>query len=310
MVRGGVMSTLEVTSADGTKLNCRASGDGPPMVLVHGALGSKETFAIVEPLLSTHHQVVTFDRRGRGESGDGPNYSIDRETDDIVAVVTSLGKPVHLVAHSFGATCSILAAERGVMSLASLSLYEPPSLRETDPSAWEQAVAHVANGEYEAALRSFAPLAGVSDAEVESLVAIPPVWARLCNAMPRLGRELDALHTCDVFTRPGPFDASVPTLHIKGSETTGDSYVNTQTIARLFPKTRETTMQGQGHSAPGTGPEAHRGLHAGLRRLGPRGPEAHQAPGPGHRGLINPCGLGPATPATALTKLYTDTRRQ
>ena len=150
-------------SADGTKLCCQVSGDGPPMVLVHGTLGSKETFGLVEPLLSTSYRVLTFDRRGRGESGDGPDYSIEREADDIEAVVDSFDEPVHLVAHSFGATCSVLAVARGHMDLASLTLYEPPSLRGTDPSEWEQAVTHAASGEYEAALRAFAPLAGVSD---------------------------------------------------------------------------------------------------------------------------------------------------
>ena len=72
--------------------------------------------------------------------------------------------------------------------------------------------------------------------------------------MPTLGRELDAAHTCDVFTRQGPLNASVPTLHIKGSETTGDSYVSTEALAQLFPKISEVTMQGQGHGAAATGP--------------------------------------------------------
>lgn len=249
------MEERDVRSEDGTMLRCQTSGRGSTILLVHGALGSKESFALVEPLLAASHFVVTFDRRGRGESTDGQVYSIDREADDIVAVAADLGSPVHLVAHSFGATCSVLAVARGQIELASLALYEPPSLVGEDPSTWAAAVSHIEGGDYEAAMRAFAPIAGVSDEEVTVMMSFEPVWARICDAMPTLGRELDALSTCDIFQRQGPIDLAIRSLHLKGSETFGSSYVPTATLSRLFPGITATTMDGQGHAATATAPE-------------------------------------------------------
>lgn len=250
------MEAIDMTSHDGTNLHCRVSGDGPPMVLVHGALSSKESFGLIEPLLSVSHRVLIFDRRGRGESSDSPDYAIEREAEDIVALVKSFDAPVHLVGDSYGATCSVVATALGDMGLASLTLYEPPSFRDTDPSAWAEAVDHAERGEHESALRAFAPLAGLSDSEVTTVINTPPVWDRMCDAMPTLGRELDALHRCDVFIHPGPLDATVRTLHIKGGETNGHSYVSTTDLSRLFPDMHEVTLKGHGHVAFATGPTA------------------------------------------------------
>jgi alpha-beta hydrolase superfamily lysophospholipase len=93
----------EVTSADGTTLSARVSGRGSPLVLVHGTTGSKESWALVERGLAGSHTVWSYDRRGRGDSADDPaRYALEREVDDLVAVLDDLGEPAHLLGHSFG----------------------------------------------------------------------------------------------------------------------------------------------------------------------------------------------------------------
>src|SRR5262245_50334953 len=104
------MPGTTVTSADGTKLAVRRSGQGSPIVLVHGTNGDLDTFALVEGLLAERHSVWVYSRRGRGGSGDGPDYSLQREVDDVLAVVAAAGGNAHLLGHSGGALYCLFAA--------------------------------------------------------------------------------------------------------------------------------------------------------------------------------------------------------
>jgi hypothetical protein len=98
------MTSHAVTSADGIAIGYWTSGDGPPLVLVHGTAAEHTRWRPVLPLLEPHAMVHTLDRRGRGGSGDHPDYALDREFEDVSAVVRSLadatGCPVHLLGHS------------------------------------------------------------------------------------------------------------------------------------------------------------------------------------------------------------------
>jgi pimeloyl-ACP methyl ester carboxylesterase len=119
-----VSSVQQVESADGTPIAYRVSGAGDAIVLVHGTGTSSADWAFVAPLLRDRFTVVTMDRRGRGKSGDGPEYAMEREADDVLAVLDAVGAEF-LVGHSYGALCSILAAKR-MDRLRRLVLYEPP----------------------------------------------------------------------------------------------------------------------------------------------------------------------------------------
>jgi hypothetical protein len=100
----GCMTSHTVTSADGTAIDYWTSGDGLPLVLVHGTAADHSRWRPVLPLLEPHARVHTLDRRGRGGGGDHPDYALDREFEDVSAVVRSLadatGCPVHLLGHS------------------------------------------------------------------------------------------------------------------------------------------------------------------------------------------------------------------
>ena len=102
------MSLIEtVRSKDGTSIAYERRGHGPPLVMVHGSTVDRTRSGGVVRRLAEHFTLLMVDRRGRGASGDGPVYSIEREFEDVVAVLESAEVPACLLAHSYGAICAL-----------------------------------------------------------------------------------------------------------------------------------------------------------------------------------------------------------
>ena len=120
-----VPSLRHVASLDGTRIAVHRSGEGPPLVLVHGAAADHSRWRPVLPALERRFTVLAVDRRGRGGSGDAAAYALEREVEDVVAVVEAAGEPVALLGHSHGAVCALEAA-RLTGGVRALVLYEPP----------------------------------------------------------------------------------------------------------------------------------------------------------------------------------------
>jgi pimeloyl-ACP methyl ester carboxylesterase len=112
-----------VVSADGTPIAYWRSGDGPALVLVHGASADHTRWEGVLPLLEPHVSVYAMDRRGRGGSGDRADYRLEDEVADVVAVVDAVG-PAALFGHSYGAVLALEAALR-TGNVRRLLIYEP-----------------------------------------------------------------------------------------------------------------------------------------------------------------------------------------
>src|SRR3712207_1060459 len=118
------VSPESVTSKDGTPIAYRRSGQGPPLVLVHGTAADHNRWAPVLPAFEERFAVFAVDRRGRGGSGDSDDYAIEREFEDVAAVADSLGEPTVLLAHSYGALCALEAALL-TRNIRKLVLYDP-----------------------------------------------------------------------------------------------------------------------------------------------------------------------------------------
>lgn len=114
-----------IRSKDDTPIAYWHSGVGTPLLLVHGTVGDHLTWTPVLSVLERHFSVYTMDRRGRGDSGDANAYALEREGEDIAAVIDAIGGAVDVVGHSFGGTCT-LEATRLTAHVRRLILYEPP----------------------------------------------------------------------------------------------------------------------------------------------------------------------------------------
>jgi pimeloyl-ACP methyl ester carboxylesterase len=99
-----------VLSEDGTSIAVWQSGEGAPLVLVHGTTADHTRWAPVLPALEERFNVLAIDRRGRGRSGDADDYAIEREFENVAAVVEWAGDGVNLLGHSYGGVCAIEAA--------------------------------------------------------------------------------------------------------------------------------------------------------------------------------------------------------
>src|SRR5438552_7603497 len=116
-----------VRSKDGTPIAFDRSGEGPAVILVTGALGlrSHPMFEQLAALLAPHFTVYTYDRRGRGGSGDTPPYAVEREVEDIEALVDEAGGSAYVFGSSSGAALALEAATRS-NRITKLALYEDP----------------------------------------------------------------------------------------------------------------------------------------------------------------------------------------
>jgi pimeloyl-ACP methyl ester carboxylesterase len=115
----------KIPSKDGTAIAFDRAGQGPPIVLVVGAFNDRATDAPLAEALQDRFSVITYDRRGRGDSGYTAPYAVEREVEDIEALVEEAGGSVSVFGYSSGAVLALMAAARG-LDLPKLALYEPP----------------------------------------------------------------------------------------------------------------------------------------------------------------------------------------
>ena len=115
----------KVASRDGTTIAVDRVGEGPPIVIVVGAFNDHTTGAPLAAVLQPRFSVYNYDRRGRGDSGDTPPYAIDREIEDLEAVIAAAGGSASVFGYSSGAALALQAASRG-LPITKLALYDPP----------------------------------------------------------------------------------------------------------------------------------------------------------------------------------------
>ena len=124
---------METTIArDGTRITYRRSGEGPPLILVHETAANHGRWSPVLPALEERFTVYAMDRRGRGGSGDGHGYAIEREFEDAAAVLDSTGGPVNLLGHSCGALIAGSGYYHGTMEAIVTKIGPDKVLEEAD----------------------------------------------------------------------------------------------------------------------------------------------------------------------------------
>jgi pimeloyl-ACP methyl ester carboxylesterase len=243
-----------VTSKDGRPIAYWQSGEGPPLVLVHGTTADHSRWAPVLPAFEQHFSVYAVDRRGRGGSGDPEDYAIEREFEDVAAVVDSIGEPAFLLGHSYGALCALEAAllTRNVRKLV---LYEP-GMNVTGEQIYPPGFIDRLDTLLEAGDRDgvistmFRDLVRMPQEEVEYLRSLP-AWHERVKAAHTVPRELraDEAYRFD----PERFgDLMVPTLLLSGGDSPAFLKAADKAVDKTLPISRIVVMPGQGHTAMDT----------------------------------------------------------
>lgn len=245
-----------VTSRDGTRIAYWQSGSGPPLVLVHGTTADRTRWARLLPQLEPHFTVYTMDRRGRGGSGDAPRYSIEREFEDVAAVIEAIEEPVFLLGHSYGAICS-LEASLLTVKVKRLILYEPPiplGAAVYPAGVPERIQALVDAGELERGLEVFfREVVQMPDAEFGVYRSLPTWQGRIALA-PTIPRELVIERTYRF--QPDRFAAfDVPTLLLLGGDSPPVFRKVIDALGAALPASRVAILPGQQHVAMDTAPE-------------------------------------------------------
>ena len=246
---------LAIVSPDGTRIAFRRSGRGEPLVLVHGTSADRARWTRVLPQLETRFTVFAVDRRGRGASGDAPGYEIEREFEDVTAVVDAIGEPVTLLGHSYGGICALEAALR-TTALRRLILYEPPIPVGAEiyaPGVRDRMRELLAAGDGEGILTTFmTDVVRMPAEEVEYFRSLP-VWAGRVAAAHTVVREIDA-HDAYRFERERWRDLATPTLLLLGSESPPFLVAATELLHETLPHSTLRLLPGQRHVAMETAP--------------------------------------------------------
>jgi pimeloyl-ACP methyl ester carboxylesterase len=242
-------------STDGTAIAYETCGEGPPLILVDGALCYREMgpSRALAKVLSEHFTVIRYDRRGRGESTDTAPYSVEREIEDLAALIAAAGGCAYVCGVSSGAVLALDAAARG-LPITALALYEPPFIVDGSrpPAAAdyvEQLNTLLAANRRGDTVRLFMRQVGMP-APLVSLMRFMPAWGKLkrvAHTLPydgeimgdtQLGRPLPAARW------PG---TKVKTLVIVGGKSPAFFHNGTRMLADLLPNARHRVLDGQTH---------------------------------------------------------------
>jgi pimeloyl-ACP methyl ester carboxylesterase len=247
------MSTLAsgtVTSPDGTVIAYDARGDGPALVVVDGAFchrtfGPSPTLA---PLLAGHFTVYTYDRRGRGLSGDTPPYAVAREVEDLAALVTEAGGRANVYAFSSGGLLALHAAAAG-LGIERLALMEPPIGTDDDPSdaAFTAELAElVAAGRRGDAVEHFMAGIGVPEEMLAGMRGTPS-WSGLEAVAHTLVHDA----TIALGTTPELLAAvTAPVLVLDSEGSSEDISGSAAAAARALPNATHRSLPGSWHGVP------------------------------------------------------------
>ncbi|MDQ3911095.1 MAG: alpha/beta hydrolase [Actinomycetota bacterium] len=239
-----------VTSSDGTTIAFDRLGDGPPVILVCGASTDRRANAPLAALLAEHFSVFNYDRRGRGDSGDMAPYAVEREVEDLGALIKEAGGSAFVHGTSSGGALALEAAASG-LAVAKLAMWEPPfSLDESRRPPEETA-------------RTYTELVGAGrrgDAVeyfMAKVVGLPPEFVAQARNAPWWQAQEAIAHTLAYdaaimgdYSLPVERAASVtvPTLVMAGGASFPFMRETARTLAEVIPDGQHRILEGQEHN--------------------------------------------------------------
>ncbi len=254
---GGAMET--VASADGTEIAFERTGSGPPLVLVHGGACDHRFWdhSDIRVTLAADHTVYAMDCRGVGRSGDHGAYDLEREFEDVAAVVDAVDGPATLLGHSSGALLS-LEASRRTENLRQLVLYEPPIPVGEHEVVSDDVIAEMerllAEGNDEEVLVFFLEEVAQSAPEEIDAQRSSPDWPDLVDAADVWTRNVRAVSEYE-FDADRFASMTTPTVLLTGSESPALFRAATEAVADALPNAQILTFEDQAHEAMFTTPD-------------------------------------------------------
>ena len=248
--RGAAMES--VRSADGTTIALERSGDGPALVVVTGAFCARSTPAGLAAALDPSFTVWRYDRRGRGDSGDTPPYAVEREIDDLAALIESVGGQAYVCGHSSGSVLALAAAGAG-LAISRLAVFEPP-FRLPDgpqlpPDYQEHVTSLVAAARFGEVVEYFMTSAVGLPAEAVGQMRKSPAWPGLEALAPTL--VYDGLLLLDPSLPAGLLAGiTVPALVLDSTGSAPWLRNAAQATARALPNARHRSLDGTFHQLP------------------------------------------------------------
>lgn len=242
----------KVTSKDGTTIAFDRLGDGPPVILVSGGSVDRSSNAALAEQLARRFTAFNYDRRGRGPSGDTPPYAVEREIEDIDAVVEAAGGSAFLYGSSSGAALALEAARQLPGRITKLALWEPPYIPDGFPrppadtaKIYSDLVAQGKRGD-------------AAEFFMAKVVGMPPEFVAQARNAPWWPAQEALAHTLAYdatimgdYTLPVERvkEVTIPTLVLDGGASFPFMAPTAQALAANLPKAQRRTLEGQGHDA-------------------------------------------------------------
>jgi pimeloyl-ACP methyl ester carboxylesterase len=249
--------TKHVRSADGTAIAIERAGEGPTIVFVDGAIAHRAinpSAAQLTELLAPQFTVLAYDRRGRGESGNTEPYAVEREIEDLEAVIAESGGPAFVVGGSSGAVLALDAAAQG-LPIGKLAVYEPPFIvddtRPPLPDDYvEQLDRRVEAGRPGDAVELFMTAAMRIPAEFVAGMKADESWSALEQVGHTIAYDGRIMGTT-MSGKPLPEDrwsaVAIPTLVLDGGDSPPFMHNGADALAGVLPNAERRTLEGQTH---------------------------------------------------------------
>ncbi|MFG1667363.1 alpha/beta fold hydrolase [Streptomyces sp. Y7] len=236
-------------SADGTSIAYETSGDGPAVILVSGAMSTGGTVAPLAVPLSEHFEVVVYDRRGRGQSGEASPYAVEREVEDLAALIDAVGGEAALYGTSSGGALVLHAAASG-LPVRQVAVYEVPfavyegGARERAEYT-ERLTEALGEGRRGDAVELFLRLTGMAEQMIQG-ARQSPMWAGMETIAPSLAHD-NAVMGDGLVPRDRLASISVPVLAVAGSASPTWMHEAARAVAETVPGGSYRSLEGQTH---------------------------------------------------------------
>jgi pimeloyl-ACP methyl ester carboxylesterase len=255
-----------VASPDGTRIAVFTAGTGPDLLLVHGTTADHRTWRVIAPELAGRYRLHAIDRRGRGDSTDGPigRYVIERELEDVGAVAQAIsaeaGGPIAVVGHSLGGRIALAASLR-TASIGRIVAYEsaptaPVRAADSRDELLDALRADLAAGDHDTLLARFMTEAvGMPPVDLAAFRA-DPVWPLRVGAAPTIVRELEAAESAPATSLATLSAVAVPVLQLVGSASAPSFREGAEALDARLRDGRLVVIQGARHGAHHSHPGA------------------------------------------------------